>query len=136
MKDYSTSASQKRIVSYANKRCGKHTRSPLPWALNPLINLAPSTLFNILLNTSIIIKNIMDHLELPKKSFGDSFTKTENWTVEIQVRIHLHHLSPKHNIDNKCFEGWYLRISSSSFSIQCHHLLFFFFNMFQVSILV
>ena len=94
----SSSASQNRIVSSANKRCETHTPSPrLPSALKTQSKPARSTLFIILLRTSIIIRNNMgdsgspclNPLELPKKSARDPLNKTKNWTVDMQVRIHL-----------------------------------------------
>ena len=100
----STTASQNKIVSFANSKWEMHSPlSLLPSALKPLSKPAPSILFAILLNTSIITKNnkgdngspCLNPLELPKKSAGDPLTKIENCTVEIQVRIQLHHLSLK-----------------------------------------
>ena len=78
-------------------------------ALNPRIKPAPSALFIILLKTSIITRNnigdsgspYLKPLELPKKSAGDPLNKTENWTVKMQVRIHLHHLTPNPILFNK-----------------------------------
>ena len=107
---YSLSASQNRIVSSANKRCEIHTPPPrLPSPLKPQNKLAPSTLFIILLKSSIITRNNMgdggspylNPLELPKKLAGDPLNKTENWTVDIQVQIHLHHLTPNPILFNK-----------------------------------
>ena len=106
----SSSASQNKIVSSANKRCEIHTPPPrLPSPLKPQNKLAPSTLFIILLKSSIITRNNMgdsgspylNPLKLPKKLAGDPLNKTENWTVDIQVQIHLHHLTPKPILFNK-----------------------------------
>ena len=106
----SSFASQNKIVSSTNKRCETPTPPPyLPATLNPRSKLAPSALFIILLKTSIITRNNIGDsgspcfkpLELPKKSVGDPLNKTENWTVDMQVWIHLHHLTPKPILFNK-----------------------------------
>ena len=106
----SSSASQNRIVSSANKICETHIPPPrLPSALKPQSKSPPSTLFIILLKTSIVTRNnigdsgspCFNPLELPKKSAGDPLTKTENWTIDIHIRIHLHHLTPNPILFNK-----------------------------------
>ena len=43
----------------------------------------------------------LNPLELPKKSAGDPLNKTENWTVDMHVRIHLHHLLPNPILFNR-----------------------------------